>query len=78
MTRQKKEIIRKIEEIDNWIEADMELGCGFAPPDAIRKRKRKSISFKKNWPVLGTMEVQWKCSMIRAGNPHIMTTSITR
>ena len=33
MTRQKKEIIRKIEEIHRFIEADMELGCGFAPVD---------------------------------------------
>ena len=31
MTRQKKEIIRKIEEIENFINADQELGCGFAP-----------------------------------------------
>ena len=31
MTRQKKEILRKIEEIDSFIGADMALGCGFAP-----------------------------------------------
>lgn len=31
MTRQKKEIIRKINEIECFIEADEELGCGFAP-----------------------------------------------
>ena len=31
MTREKKEILKKIEEIDNFIEADMALGCGFAP-----------------------------------------------
>ena len=31
MTRQKKEIIKKIDEIENFISADMELGCGFAP-----------------------------------------------
>ena len=31
MTRQKKEIIRKIDEIERFIEVDMELGCGFAP-----------------------------------------------
>ena len=31
MTRQKKEIIRKIEEVENFINADQELGCGFAP-----------------------------------------------
>ena len=31
MTRQKKEIIKKIEEIENFISADEQLGCGFAP-----------------------------------------------
>lgn len=31
MTRQKKEIIKKITEIENFIAADEELGCGFAP-----------------------------------------------
>lgn len=31
MTRQKKEILKKIEEIENFIAADEELGCGFAP-----------------------------------------------
>ncbi len=31
MTRQKKEIIRKIDEIEAFIAADEELGCGFAP-----------------------------------------------
>lgn len=31
MTRQKKEIVKKIDEIRNFINADEELGCGFAP-----------------------------------------------
>ena len=31
MTRQKKEIIRKINEIDREIQIDRELGCGYAP-----------------------------------------------
>ena len=31
MTRQKKEIIRKIDEIEAFIHADEQLGCGFAP-----------------------------------------------
>ena len=31
MTRQKKEIIKKIDEIYTFINADEELGCGFAP-----------------------------------------------
>ena len=34
MTRQKKEIIRKIDEMQRWIEVDTELGCGFAPVGA--------------------------------------------
>ena len=33
MTRQKKEIIKKIDEIHAFIEADSQLGCGFAPAD---------------------------------------------
>jgi hypothetical protein len=31
MTRQKREIMRKMEEIENFIRVDGELGCGFAP-----------------------------------------------
>lgn len=31
MTRQKKEILKKIDEIQNFIAVDEELGCGFAP-----------------------------------------------
>lgn len=31
MTRQKKEIIKKLDEIDNIIAAETELGCGFTP-----------------------------------------------
>ena len=31
MTRQKKEIVKRMEEIENFILADEELGCGFAP-----------------------------------------------
>ena len=34
MTRQKKEIIRKIDEMEQWIEVDEEIGCGFAPAGA--------------------------------------------
>ena len=41
MTRQKKEILKKIEEMDNWIAADMELGCGFAPADAYEGMERE-------------------------------------
>lgn len=31
MTRQKKELIKKIDSIQRFIWADEELGCGFAP-----------------------------------------------
>ena len=31
MTRQKKEIIKKIDEIEAFIAADSALGCGYAP-----------------------------------------------
>lgn len=31
MTRQKKELHKKIQEIENFIAVDTELGCGFAP-----------------------------------------------
>lgn len=41
MTRQKKEIIRKIEELSGWIEADEELGCGFSPAGAYDETYRE-------------------------------------
>ena len=31
MTREKKHILQKIDEIDQFIETDMQLGCGVAP-----------------------------------------------
>ena len=34
MTRQKKELLKKIEQLETWIAADEELGYGFAPPGA--------------------------------------------
>ena len=34
MTRQKKEILKKIDEIEAFIAVDDELGCGMAPPGA--------------------------------------------
>ena len=34
MTRQKKEILRAIQEIDDFIAVDTELGCGFTPTNA--------------------------------------------
>ncbi len=41
MTRQKKEIIKKIDEMQTWIAVDEELGCGFAPPDAYAEMERE-------------------------------------
>ena len=32
MTRQKKVILKKIDEIETFIAVDEQLGCGFAPP----------------------------------------------
>lgn len=34
MTRQKKEIVKKIQEIENWIACDEGMGCGFAPANS--------------------------------------------
>ena len=34
MNRYKKELLKKIEQMEAWIAADIELGCGFAPPGA--------------------------------------------
>ena len=41
MTRQKKELIRAIQEIDDFITADTEMGCGFAPADAYADLEEK-------------------------------------
>ncbi len=41
MTRRKKEILKKIEEMDAWIEMDMALGCGFAPANAYEGMERE-------------------------------------
>ena len=37
MNRQKKELLKKIEQMETWIAVDIELGCGFAPPGAYDK-----------------------------------------
>ena len=34
MNRQKKELLKKIDELETWIAVDTALGCGFAPPGA--------------------------------------------
>ena len=41
MTRQKKEIIKKIDNLEQWIEVDVELGCGFAPAGAYDETYRE-------------------------------------
>ena len=41
MTRQKKEILNKIWEIEEFISVDEEMGCGFAPTDAYDSEYRK-------------------------------------
>ena len=41
MTRQKKEIIRRIDYLNLMMEADMELGCGFAPAGAYESTERE-------------------------------------
>ena len=40
MTRQKKEIMKKIEEAQIAIEVDRELGCGFAPANAYEETEK--------------------------------------
>ena len=37
MNREKRELLKKIEEMETWIAVDTELGCGFAPPSAYDK-----------------------------------------
>ena len=34
MNRQKKELLKKIKQMETWIAVDIELGCGFTPPGA--------------------------------------------
>ena len=41
MTRQKKEIIKKIDEMERRIADDEELGCGFAPAGAYDEMYRE-------------------------------------
>jgi len=41
MTRQKKEILRKVDEIDGFIAMEMELGCGFTPLDAFEELEQE-------------------------------------
>lgn len=47
MTRQKKELLKKIEEMEIWIDIDTELGCGFAPPDAYDRMYEEIYSLRE-------------------------------
>lgn len=47
MTRQKREIVKKIDEIEAFIEADTELGCGFAPADFYRPLEEKAWALRE-------------------------------
>ena len=47
MTREKKELLKKIEEMETWIAADTELGCGFAPPSAYDKTYGEIYALQK-------------------------------
>ena len=48
MTREKKEILKKIEALEMGLAADMTMGCGFAPPNAYNDvyREIDSLSSK--------------------------------
>ena len=41
MNRQKKELLKKIEEMETWIAVDTDLGCGFAPPGAYAEMEKE-------------------------------------
>lgn len=41
MTRQKREIEKRIDEIQRFIDIDQELGCGFAPAGAYEVEERE-------------------------------------
>ena len=41
MTRQKKEIIKRIDYLNMMVEVDMQLGCGFAPAGAYEETERE-------------------------------------
>ncbi len=41
MTRQKKEILKRIDYLDRMMLADIELGCGFAPEGAYESTERE-------------------------------------
>ena len=47
MTREKKELLKKIEEMETWIAVDTELGCGFAPPGAYDKTYGEIYALQK-------------------------------
>lgn len=63
MTRQKKEIIKKIDGAMQFIEVDMELGCGFAPADAYRETEEYIYGLQEELAHLSYYETVGTCSM---------------
>ena len=47
MTRQKKEIIRRIDKIEAFISADSALGAGFAPADFYRPLEEEAYRLQE-------------------------------
>ena len=47
MNREKKELLKKIEQMETWIAVDTELGCGFAPPGAYDKMYEEIYALQK-------------------------------
>ena len=69
MTRQKKEIMKKIMEIDKFIEVDMELGCGFYPEGAYSKMEQMSYELLEQLAKLSHYD-NVEDMMYETKNPH--------
>lgn len=69
MTRQKKEIIKKIMEIDKFIEVDTELGCGFYPEGAYSKMEQMSYELLEQLAKLSHYD-NVEDMMYETKNPH--------
>lgn len=69
MTRQKKEIIKKIMEIDEFIEVDMELGCGFSHEGAYSELEQMTYELQKQLAELSHYD-NVEDMMYETKNPH--------
>ena len=69
MTRQKKEIIKKIMEIDEFIEVDTELGCGFSPAGAYSELEQMTYELQKQLAKLSHYD-NVEDMMYETKNPH--------